>query len=230
MTKSEGTSGSQDKRRGGASTTPRQQRRRLRTRSRLIEAAVRVIGRKGVDPTTIADIAEDADVGFGTFYNYFDSKDAVLAAATAEAAEALGRALDRVNEHLEDPAETLAVAVRHLVRMVDRDPIWAWFVVRSGLYKEQIAAVHGPRLEHDLRSGIKTGRFRETDVPLLKRAIGGAVFAVMQAKLTGELGRDSDSALAAAVLRMVGMPAGEARAVARRPLPEIGAPARDRHL
>jgi AcrR family transcriptional regulator len=191
---------------------------------------VRVIGRKGVDATTIGDITEDADVGFGTFYNYFDSKDAMLAAATTDAAGALGHALDRVNEHLRDPAEKLAVAVRHMVRMVDRDPIWASFVVRRSLYKEQIAAVHGPRLEHDLRSGIATGRFPETDVSLLKYAIGGAVFTVMQAKLAGVLDRDADSTLAAAVLRMVGMSAGEARDVARRPLPEIEVPVRDRRV
>jgi AcrR family transcriptional regulator len=189
-----------------------------------------VIGSKGVDATAIADITEDADVGFGTFYNYFDSKDAVLAAATADAAAALGHALDRVNERLRDPAEKLAVAVRHMVRMVDRDPIWASFVVRSSLYEEQVAAVHGPRLEHDLRNGIVTGRFPEADVSLLKYAIGGAVFTVMQAKLTGALGRDADSSLAAAVLRMVGLPAGEARDVARRRVPEIEVPVRDRRV
>src|SRR5262249_41170111 len=162
-------------------------------------------------------------VGFGTFYNYFDSKDAVIAAATTEAAAALGHALDRVNEHLQDPAEKLAVAVRRMVRMVERDPILASFVVRSSLYKEQLATVHGPRIEHDLGGGMRSGRFSEVDVSLLKYAIGGAVFTVMQAKLTGAVGRGTDSTLAAAVLRMVGLPSGEARDVARRRLPEIEA-------
>src|SRR5262249_61487688 len=82
----------------------RQVRRRQRTRGRLVEAARHVISRKGVEATTIVDITEEADLGFGTFYNYFDSKDAILAAATAEATEELGAALDRLHERLDDPA------------------------------------------------------------------------------------------------------------------------------
>src|SRR5262245_37981692 len=78
-------------------------RRRQRTRGRLVEAARRVIGRRGVEATTILDITSEADVGFGTFYNYFASKEAILAAATAEATEELAQALERLNERLDDP-------------------------------------------------------------------------------------------------------------------------------
>jgi AcrR family transcriptional regulator len=205
-------------------------RRRQRTRARLVEAARRVIGQKGVEATTILDITRDADVGFGTFYNYFESKEAILAAATAEATEELAGALDRLNARLEDPAEILSVAVRHCVRMVDRDPIWAWFVVRTGLYQEQMAAVHGHRLTADLRRGVAARRFPETDVRLLNHVIGGAVFGVMRAKLGGTLGPDADAELAAAVLRLVGLPAREARDVAWRALPEIDLPPRERRI
>jgi AcrR family transcriptional regulator len=205
-------------------------RRRQRTRGRLVEAARRVIGRRGVEATTILDITSEADVGFGTFYNYFDSKDAILDAATAEATEELAHALDRLNERLQDPAEILAVAVRHCVRMVDRDPIWAWFVVRTSLYQEQMAAVHGQRLAADLRRGVESRRFPETDVRLLNHVIGGAVFGVMRAHLDGGLGPDADAELAAAVLRLVGLPAADAREVAWRPLPDIDLPARERRL
>ena len=205
-------------------------RRRQRTRGRLVEAARRVIGQRGVEVTTILDITQEADVGFGTFYNYFDSKEAVLAAATAEATQELGEALDRLNEHLEDPAEILSVAVRHCVRMVNRDPIWGWFVVRTGLYQEQMAAVHGPRLAVDLQRGVEARRFPETDVRLLNHVIGGAVFGVLRATLGGTLGPDTDAELAAAVLRLVGLPAREAREVAWRPLPDIDVPARERRI
>jgi AcrR family transcriptional regulator len=212
------------------SPSTRHGRRRQRTRLRLVDAARRVIGRKGVEATSIIDITEEADLGFGTFYNYFDSKDAILAAATAAATEELGPALDRLNEQLSDPAETLSVSVRHCARMVERDPIWAWFVVRTTLYQEQMAAVHGQRLANDLRRGVEAGRFTETDVRLLNHVIGGAVWAVMRAKLVAALGPDADAELAATVLRMVGLPSGEAREIAWRPLPDIDLPARDQRL
>jgi hypothetical protein len=101
--------------------------------------------------------------------------------------------------------------------------------VRTTLYQEQMAAVHGQRLAHDLRRGVEVGRFTETDVRLLNRVIGGAVWAVMRAKLVAALGPDADAALAT-VLRMVGLPSGEAREIAWRPLPDIDLPARDQRV
>jgi AcrR family transcriptional regulator len=205
----------------------RQGRRRLRTRARLTEAAHRVISRRGIEAATIADITEEADVGFGTFYNYFESKEAILAAASAEALEAHGSALDRLTAVLDDTAEVIAVSVRHTVRMVDRDPIWAWFAVRVNLYQEQAEAGLGHRLARDVRRGIKSRRFSAGNVALLCYAIGGAVWAVMHAKLTGALDGDTDQELAAAVLRTLGVSNAEARRIAARPLPEVSQPTRE---
>ena len=52
-------------------------RTREATRQKLINAALNVIAKKGVDSTAIADITETADVGFGSFYNHFKSKEAL---------------------------------------------------------------------------------------------------------------------------------------------------------
>jgi len=49
-------------------------RRREQTRLDLLEAAMRVIARKGFHATRIADIAGEADVGLGTFYLHFKTK------------------------------------------------------------------------------------------------------------------------------------------------------------
>ena len=93
-----------------------------------------------------------------------------------------------------------------------------------------MAAVHGQRLARDLRRGVEARRFPETDVRLLNHVIGGAVWAVMRAKLVAALGPDADAELAATVLRMVGLPPREAREIAWRPLPDIDLPARERRV
>lgn len=207
----------------------RQGRRKLRTRARLVEAARRVVSRKGVDPTTILEITEEADVGFGTFYNYFDSKDAILAAASAEVVESHGEALDRLTGRLDDAAEVMAICVRHTARTVDSDPIWGWFVVRLGLYEEQMEAGLGHRLVRDIRRGMERGRFPHGNVALLAHAIGAAVWVVLRGKLSGALGKDIDQDLAATVLRMLGIANDEAREIASRPLPPVGAPPKEQH-
>ena len=58
----------------------RRERRSVETRERLFRAALDLFARKGFTETTVGDITEAADVGKGTFFNYFPSKDHILLA------------------------------------------------------------------------------------------------------------------------------------------------------
>ena len=58
----------------------RRQRRSAETRERLFRSALELFGQKGFAETTVEDITEAADVGKGTFFNYFPSKDHILLA------------------------------------------------------------------------------------------------------------------------------------------------------
>jgi AcrR family transcriptional regulator len=62
-----------------------------RTRDELMAAATEVFWDKGYVDTRVADIAERAGVSHGTFYTYFDSKEAVLWAIAADLNEAMSR-------------------------------------------------------------------------------------------------------------------------------------------
>jgi len=65
-----------------ASTSPsdRRQRRSADIRERLFRASLDLFAQKGFAETTVEDITEAADVGKGTFFNYFPSKDHILLA------------------------------------------------------------------------------------------------------------------------------------------------------
>jgi AcrR family transcriptional regulator len=58
----------------------RRERRSAETRERLFRASLDLFARKGFTETTVEDITEAADVGKGTFFNYFPSKDHILLA------------------------------------------------------------------------------------------------------------------------------------------------------
>jgi AcrR family transcriptional regulator len=54
------------------------ERKKQRTRERIVEAAFELFDQRGFDGTTIADIAEAADIAPRTFFSYFPSKDDVV--------------------------------------------------------------------------------------------------------------------------------------------------------
>src|ERR1700689_4490610 len=49
--------------------------RQERNREALVQAGYSVMSEKGIDAATMQEIAERADVGAGTVYSYFKSKD-----------------------------------------------------------------------------------------------------------------------------------------------------------
>lgn len=62
----------------------RRERKKEETRRRIFEAAMALFRAKGFEATTVDEITESADVGRGTFFNYFPKKDSVLAYLSEE--------------------------------------------------------------------------------------------------------------------------------------------------
>jgi len=58
----------------------RRKRQSLERRERLFRAALDLFARKGFAETTVEDITNAADLGKGTFFNYFPSKEHILLA------------------------------------------------------------------------------------------------------------------------------------------------------
>ena len=94
---------------GGAARVSRLDRRKARTRQALIDAAVRLIAEGRGDRASIAEITEEADIGFGSFYNHFDSKEQLFQTASEEVLERW-ELIDRATTGLTDPAERFAGA------------------------------------------------------------------------------------------------------------------------
>lgn len=79
-------------------------------RTRLVNAAVRVLHERGVEKTTIADIARAADVPVGNVYYYFKTKDQLVAAAIGAHGDGL-QELIAVLERDESPKERLKALI-----------------------------------------------------------------------------------------------------------------------
>jgi AcrR family transcriptional regulator len=202
-------------------------RRRARTRTQLLDAARELFAVQGVEATRVGDITERADVGAGSFYNHFPDKDAIVEAILADAAEQQGRMVDALTATLADPAEVMAVAHRHFVRLAQSDPTFAQLVVRLDLSHRLMTTTLGPRATKDIASGIAAGRFDVADPVVALHAMGGALLGVMRAVIDGLAGPDADVLHAEGVLRSLGVPKAQAAKLARRPMPALTTPAPD---
>ena len=200
-------------------------RRRLETRAKLVWAARELMARKGIGATSIQEITETADVGFGSFYNHFASKEAIAEAVMEQAIESFGDAADRLAETIEDPAEVLAASVRHAVMRAASDEAWGWFLIRTALARgDSLRRGLGRRLARDVGTGVKARRFKVEDPLATMLAAGGAILAIIAGGLHDEIGDDAPERAAAVVLKLLGLPPKEASQVANRPLPAIAVP------
>jgi AcrR family transcriptional regulator len=84
------------------------ERKKLRTRATLIDAAVELCNHKGFDNTTVEQIAAIADVSPRTFSRYFPTKDAVALALVDEILDRVAAELDRLPPDLNQLEAILA--------------------------------------------------------------------------------------------------------------------------
>ena len=82
-------------------------RRKARTRAALIEAAQALLA-EGRTNAPVNVITEAADLGTGSFYNHFDTKEQLFEAAVADALERHADYLEELTKGLEDPAAVFA--------------------------------------------------------------------------------------------------------------------------
>jgi len=201
----------------------RVERRRARVRRRILEVTETLARSHGIEAVTIEDITDAADVARRTFYHYFDSKNAALIPIARERTRELNRRIDRLIAHIDDPVEVVSIGLRHTLRSLPEDPLCAWFIFRSGLPQKRLREGIGESGYRDLKRGIEAGCFsvdnQEAAAALMSGALIGALAERLERTLTDP---DLDDAVEY-LLRLLGVPADEARDVAHRPLPALDA-------
>jgi len=199
----------------------RVERRRARVRQQLLEAAETLMLARGVDAVTVEEITDIADIARRTFYHHFDSKHDLLVPIARARTKSLNRRIDRLIEEVRDPAEAVSIALRHTFRGIPEDPLCAWFVLRSGLPYERLLDGIGESGIRDVARGVAAGRFAVDNAGAGSTLLVGSVIAVISARVEGKLrDEDLDDAVEYA-LRLLGVPAAEARNIAHRPLPPL---------
>jgi len=208
----------------GAPRASRLDRRKARTRQALIDAAVRLIAEGRGDRASIAEITEEADIGFGSFYNHFDSKEQLFQTASQEVLEHWGQMIDRATAGVTDPAELFAVGTRISGRLAWTHPGIAGFLTGVGLDALDMPSGLAPRALRDIQAGQASGRFTGPDAEIALSAVAGGLLGLLRLcqRHPGRVTEATVDRLAEAELRLLGVPADEAVRLTALPLPDAG--------
>jgi AcrR family transcriptional regulator len=174
-----------------------------------------------VEDFTLEEITEAADIARRTFYHHFDSKHDALVPLARARTEELNQRIDRLIEPLDDPAEVVAIALRHTLRGIPQDPLCAWFIFRSGLPHERLREGIGDSGARDLSRGIERGRFTVAREEVVVSLVGSAVIGLLSLRLHDKLDDEDLDEAVDYLLRLLGVPADEAAEIAHRPLPPL---------
>lgn len=174
-------------------------------RAQLIEAAVRSVLLRGIDGTTVNELASDVSATPGTFYACFPDLAALLQEVAALVTKPIGVHV-ALRSRARDPGARLAQVVRAHLRCAREDQVWAQLLARFASRSDfPVRAALLTGLEDDIIDGIGKGQFSaEPDEAALDLVLGTLVVGVLRVA-EGQMSRDYDTNLTANILRGLGM-------------------------
>jgi AcrR family transcriptional regulator len=194
--------------------------KRARTRKELVTAAFHVFAGKGFDAPVVADFIAASGVSRGTFYNYFKTREEILAAVADELAAEINALILPVLSDLRDPAERVAASARCFIGMAAEDP------VRGAILLRMIPIAGGPLNEQMRRhavamfsEGVSRGRFKIESIQAAHDIGLGMVAMVVRTILSKRHVPTNYTQITVAMyLRSLGIRAREATRIASMPL------------
>jgi AcrR family transcriptional regulator len=172
-------------------------RRGQQTRQKLLAAAEEIIGAKGYDRTSIAEITQCAGVAQGTFYIYFPDKKAVLVELVRELSHSLRQEIGQAIAGLTDRLAIERAGLRTFFDFTHRHRNLYKIVRQAEFVDEEVYRWYYRHMAegyvHGLSQAMDQGRIRRLDPECLAYCLMGiGDFLGMRWVLWGEDGMPDD--------------------------------------
>ena len=148
--------------------------KKLQSKQMITSAAIHLFGTKGLKDTSIADIMTEANLGIGTFYNYFQSKDDLLNHLLVKIASDIRAYFVKLTEEQQSQANILKNIVLYSADVLEHNryilPMFMRAVVKSAATNTKANEMVGKPLPFKLlfdqiiQQGQLVGEFRD-DLP-----------------------------------------------------------------
>lgn len=188
-------------------------KKRSRTRQTLLDAALHVLAESG-EGFSLTEVATRAGVSHGTFYNYFEDREELMAALVPYSVEAFAvRSGQDVGST--DPAVKFAVISARALRTAIDSPNTMRVALRIEAVQRALV-VNGPLsyLRADLVQGHTSGRFTVAPDDGTLDVILGAMLLAGRRGVDGESSDEYVTSVITRLLMSLGLDANEAVAIA----------------
>lgn len=195
--------------------------RRRKMRLRLLEAALPVIDAKGLEATLIDDVVAAAGVSRGTFYNYFQTIEELLADLGTELGNEIMRDVESAVEDYPDPVLRLASGLRLYLRTVSQHPSVARFFWRAGFHAISPNHLVYEYLPRHIEEGIAEGGLQVSDTGTAIDVIAGVGLTAIHAASTRAVPADHPEQMVGHILLALGVRRSVVHRLLGRELPQI---------
>lgn len=200
-------------------------KRKIRTRARLVESVYLEMSAKGVDHAAVQEITDRADVGLGTFYCYFSSKDEITTCALDCVIHNLGQRNQMANDaaNIADALAVISNSVRLTAIEILTDPMWRLWLRRTDLMARRMHVGFRPFGIRDLSAAQTAGQVIFPDGQI--EAAWGYLIWLLAGAITDivEGVRAAASDMAEAIMRVVGASTADAKRLSSLALPTLPA-------
>jgi len=167
-------------------TLTRKEKEKIRHRSEILKASLKLFSEKGFHNVSMQDIAAQAEFGVGTLYNFFQSKEQLFTELLNDCAERIYQMLWPILEGKEREDIKLRTFIRRHSRLAEENIEFIKLYVSehgdltvSGKCEDEqaneIKATLHRKLEDTIKSGISGKIFRSVDTRITALALAASL-------------------------------------------------------
>ena len=164
-----------------------------KTREKLIDAAIQYLNTEGKGKLNVKKLIKIADVGYGTFYNHFESVEEIQIEALNKTIKSnlIDFKLDVQTEN--DHVYVIYLALLRAINLLARSPSIKWLLEDIQMVIKVFQETTQPNMENNFLNAVKAKQIKNTDIEDLmdfrisRRFLQWAAMGAIQQVVNGEL-------------------------------------------
>ena len=189
----------------------RNEGKRVRTRSLLIDSAIALVAERGLMNTTVQELTRAAGLSNGTFYNHFDDREQLILEAASAIATVLAEDIAERVQDVETGLGRIVVSTNMFISRAVANPEWGRMLSEATKNAFDMQLDFANNLLADIRLAISQGAPLQLPDRFRLFQIGTLMVLAVEAQLVGRRNKSISEDTCDAMLRLLGATPDQAR-------------------